>query len=82
MTHPPHKLLTEDEAAEYLDDCGYPMQPSTLRNYRSSNRGPHYVRAGRSPRYRVADLHKWLTELPGHENTLGELEHKLGIAPT
>jgi excisionase family DNA binding protein len=55
------KLLTTEEAAEYL--C---LSPSTIRQFRSSGGGPLYYRLGRGMgaqcRYRTSDLDAWLAE--------------------
>lgn len=47
--------LPEREAAPYL---GY--RPAALRVWRRENRGPAYVRHGRSVRYLVKDLDAFL----------------------
>lgn len=54
------KCLVERQAADYL---GY--RPSTLRQSRWSGTlagapAPQYIRIGRSIRYRVEDLDRWL----------------------
>lgn len=52
------KLLTDIEAAEYLG-----ISPGTLRNWRSHNRGPRYIRLGsRAIRYAFDDLDQHIDE--------------------
>jgi hypothetical protein len=48
-------LLTAAAAAAYLH-----LHVGTLANYRGCGRGPRYVRVGRQPLYRPADLDTWL----------------------
>jgi predicted DNA-binding transcriptional regulator YafY len=53
-------LLTEREAAAYLR-----VSQRTLRRYRTEQPGkgpPVAGYVGRSPRYRVADLDRWLAQ--------------------
>ena len=56
MTAPPTLLLTEREAAKALAIC-----ERTLFTLRTSGEIPH-VKIGRSIRYYVADLHRWIAE--------------------
>jgi excisionase family DNA binding protein len=51
----PEALLTEDAAARLL--C---ISPRTLQAWRMEKRGPPFVRAGRSIRYRRSDLVEWI----------------------
>lgn len=53
-SHSDSPSLTQAEAAKYL---GY--SPAALHLWRSEGRGPAYVRATRSVRYRRADLEAW-----------------------
>ena len=56
------KLLTSDEAAEYLG-----IAPNTLAVWRSTRRHViPYIKSGRYVRYRVADLEAYLAH-----NTVG-----------
>lgn len=48
-------LLKEQEAADLLK-----MSARTLQGWRMVGRGPAYVRAGRSIRYRQADIVHWV----------------------
>jgi excisionase family DNA binding protein len=57
MTTEPGRLLTEDEAAEYLR-----VRPRTLQRWRQLGRGPRFTRAGRRILYRLADLEAYLRE--------------------
>ena len=49
------KLLTEQEAAEYLG-----QSHRTLQQWRWQNRGLKYIKVGRNVRYRVEDLKKFI----------------------
>ena len=51
----PAPTVAEPDAAHYI---GY--SPAALRVWRRENRGPSFIRAGRSIRYRVADLEAWM----------------------
>ncbi len=48
-------LLETGAAARYLQ-----LRPGTLANWRTAGGGPRYVRVGRRPFYRQADLEAWL----------------------
>lgn len=50
-------ILTDREAAEYLG-----FQTQTLAVWRMKGKGPAYIKCGRSIRYRVSDLERWLSE--------------------
>ena len=47
--------LNDVEAAEILG-----LSKQTLRNWRFNQRGPAYVKAGRSVRYSIGDLHHYM----------------------
>jgi hypothetical protein len=47
--------LAERDAGRYI---GY--RPTALRLWRAEGRGPAYYRAGRTVRYRIADLDAWM----------------------
>ena len=49
------RLLTQSEAARQLR-----LSERTLERLRLSGGGPVYVKAGRSVRYREADLEAWI----------------------
>lgn len=51
------KLLTAQQAAGLLQ-----LAPITLSVWRSSGKGPPYIKAGGSVRYKVKDLKTWLAE--------------------
>jgi excisionase family DNA binding protein len=51
------RLWTPEEAASFL---GVPK--ATLAWWRSSGRGPRYVKCGRAVRYRWRDVEDWITE--------------------
>ena len=53
----PAQLLTPPEAAEFLS-----VSLSCLAKWRCYGTGPAYCRAGRSIRYRVVDLERWLRD--------------------
>jgi excisionase family DNA binding protein len=57
MRHP-DRLLTQDEAAEYLR-----VSPRTLQRWRTeAGTGPPWHRAGRRVVYRQRDLDAWLEQ--------------------
>lgn len=49
------KLLTEQEAANYLN-----ISPETLKKARLYKRGPDFVRVGRCIRYQKSDLLRYM----------------------
>jgi excisionase family DNA binding protein len=49
------RLWTEQETAEYLQ-----VAVGTLRRWRAEGSGPPALRAGRTVRYRRADVDAWL----------------------
>lgn len=49
------KLIREAAAAAYIDSS-----PATLRKWRHQGRGPGFVRFGRSIRYDVAELDRFI----------------------
>lgn len=53
----PSQLIAEPDAAAYM---GYTV--SALRAWRRFNRGPAYVRVGRSVRYLPSDIEAWLAK--------------------
>jgi predicted DNA-binding transcriptional regulator AlpA len=53
----PEALLMEDQAARLLS-----VSPRTLQAWRSEDRGPPYVRVGRSVRYLYAALLQWIAD--------------------
>lgn len=59
---PASPFLTEVEAAAYLR-----LSPKTLTKWRSIGRGPRFTKIGRLPRYRLADLEKWLSRYESDE---------------
>ena len=48
-------LKTPDELAEQLK-----VKPRTLLDWRSTGRGPKFIRVGRAVRYRESDIDDWL----------------------
>ena len=50
-------MIKEELAAEFLG-----MAVQTLRNWRMQNRGPAYAKMGRSVRYNIDDLIKFVTD--------------------
>ena len=53
----PETLITEELAARVLS-----MSPRTLQTWRYEQRGPAFVRLGRSIRYRVCVLTQWIDD--------------------
>lgn len=51
----PDRKLSNAEAAEYLG-----VRPSTLNDWRSTGRGPAYLKIGSRVLYRVRDLDEFL----------------------
>lgn len=49
------ELFSEDELAEVLD-----VKPQTLAAWRAEERGPDYVKLGKSVFYRKADVLEWI----------------------
>lgn len=49
--------LSPEEAARRVG-----LEASTLANYRWSGRGPRYLKLGRTIRYRLVDIERWLDE--------------------
>ena len=68
--------LTTPEAAVYLN-----IKPATLEQWRWNGRGPRFCKIGRSCRYRMEDLDKFLTDRSFTSTTeaqaalLGEVRH-------
>ena len=50
-------VMNTANAAAYLD-----MRPGPLEIWRSTRRGPPYIKVGRSVRYRRSDLDAWLDQ--------------------
>jgi excisionase family DNA binding protein len=57
MARTTEDLKTPLELAERLK-----IQPRTLQDWRSTGRGPKFVRVGRVIRYRESDIEKWLDQ--------------------
>jgi len=55
MQHDTFQLLTEDDASKILR-----LAPATLRNMRTQNRGPCFIKIGGLVRYRLTDLVDWI----------------------
>jgi predicted DNA-binding transcriptional regulator AlpA len=55
--HPTPVLVSERDAAQYIS-----MSIDFLRHARMQGSGPSYIRLGRSIRYRVESLDRWLDE--------------------
>jgi excisionase family DNA binding protein len=49
------KLLTQQQLADELE-----VSLRTLERWRQQGKGPAFLRVGRSPRYRRADIEAWL----------------------
>ena len=52
---PPPKLLGQEAAAEFIG-----LKPPTLAAWRHYNKGPAYLKVGRSAFYRIEDIEKWI----------------------
>jgi excisionase family DNA binding protein len=56
VINPPEPLLTEEQAAEYLQ-----LSQRALQSWRTRGNGPRYVKiSGRAVRYRRTDLDQWI----------------------
>jgi excisionase family DNA binding protein len=53
--HMTDKLLTQQQLADELE-----VSLRTLERWRQQGTGPAFIRVGRSPRYRRADIDAWL----------------------
>jgi excisionase family DNA binding protein len=53
--HRTDKLLTQQQLADELE-----VSLRTLERWRQQGTGPAFIRVGRSPRYRRADIDAWL----------------------
>jgi excisionase family DNA binding protein len=51
------KLLTQQQLADELE-----VSQRTLERWRQQGTGPAFIRVGRSPRYRRADIDAWLDQ--------------------
>jgi predicted DNA-binding transcriptional regulator AlpA len=52
-----NELLTENELSAELK-----VSRRTLQRWRLEGRGPRWIRVGKAPRYRWADVQRWLEE--------------------
>ena len=52
---PPNRLLNQEAAAALIG-----VKPPTLAGWRHYNRGPRYLKIGRSCFYRTSDIEEWL----------------------
>lgn len=50
------EFCSDKELAESLA-----VSISTVRRWRQAGEGPHFVRIGKSVRYRLSDVEEWLT---------------------
>jgi hypothetical protein len=55
-------LLTRDQTAKALAECGFPTSPKTLATKASRGGGPPYRLYGRVPLYRWGDSLAWAKE--------------------
>ncbi len=65
-TGPDHILMTEKQAADYLN-----VSTVTLQRYRYKSCGPQYSRLGnwKGIRYRLSDLQAWLNQSNGDKRS-------------
>jgi len=63
MAHEADEMLTAAELAQELK-----VTRRTLQRWRKTGAGPPFVRVGRSPRYRWADVQEWLRASAGLGN--------------
>ncbi len=54
------RRLTRREAADFLNERGYRVAPSTLAKYATVGGGPVFESFGRRPLYKPADLMAWV----------------------
>lgn len=61
--HISKRLLTEVETSEYIGmSRSYLRQARMEGNRRNRTPAPPFIRIGRSVRYRIEDINKWLDE--------------------
>lgn len=58
---PSEQYLRPDDAAGYLQSCGFPVARATLAKLRSIGDGPKFYRFGRMVIYSQNDLRDWAT---------------------
>lgn len=58
-TQPNRLYMTPQQVCEYL---GGHLSPRTMANWRSSNQGPAYVKAGGKILYPVSSVTEWLSK--------------------
>jgi hypothetical protein len=55
--------LTRKDASKYLISKGYQIEPKTLANLASQNRGPRFIKSNvKSVRYKCSDLDEWVRD--------------------
>lgn len=54
------KRLTRAEAAQFLQERGYPVAAATLAKYVVTGDGPRRETFGRKPLYKPSDLIAWI----------------------
>ena len=59
MSNDDDRPLTRREAAQWLQEHGYPIQAATLAKRATIGGGPQYVKFGRRPLYSKQDLLTW-----------------------
>ena len=57
----PQNMRTPQAAAYLTEEHGLPTQPKTMRNWRSTGRGPSYKFYGLTPLYARKELDRWAT---------------------
>lgn len=62
MTETAKRILDETEAAEYIGMSKYYLRAWRRRGFKNGTPAPAYIKLGRSVRYDVNDLDRWLEQ--------------------
>ena len=68
----PKRAYSTSEAAHYLGVCKSDIDLSRVTSELRGHPAPNFIKFGRSVRYRVEDLDKWLRERPSFSSIAEE----------